>query len=48
MTYSCFEKMPNKAISNNLNGHRYLNMHSMMIDFNCRVQLFFPCMFLRF
>ena len=48
MTYSGFEKMPNNAISNNLNGHRYLHMPSMMGDLYYEVEYTMLCMFLRF
>ena len=45
MTYSRFEKMPNNAISNNLNGHRHLNMHTMMVDLNCEEEYLMLGMF---
>ena len=33
MTYSGFEKKPNKVIYNTLNGHRHLNMDKIITNF---------------
>ena len=42
------EKIAIKGISNPLNGHRFLNVHPMNVDFCCKVEYCNLSMFLRF
>ena len=48
MTYSSFEKIPNKAISNNLDDHKHFNMHTMMFDFNYKVKYLIYILYISF